>query len=92
MELISILGLLSLGSLVTVGALAGFVAWVCRGHRVDLTNIRLVNTTDEKHRRSAFGPYKVSLKEPGVPTDGAWLDEKPKGEDFYEMAKERSGE
>ncbi len=107
-----VLGLLSLGSLVTVGALAGFVAWICRGHRVDLTSVRLVNVPQEKLRNAAFGPYTITPKDAEPPhnpmsyrAEAEWKDgngdtkrgpftvaTEPKGEDFYEMAKDRSGD
>jgi hypothetical protein len=39
------IGLVAIGALLVVAILVGAVAWVCRGHRVDLTGVRIVVAT-----------------------------------------------
>lgn len=55
------------GALLVVLVAGLAVAWVCRGHRADLTALRLVNVREEKDRRDALGPYRPIEKEPPQP-------------------------
>ena len=75
---------LTTGALLLFGILAGVVGWLCRGHRVDLTQVRAINLWQENDHRASFGPRRIIEK------DRDPKAEKP--EDFFEMAKERDPE
>lgn len=67
-------GLLSMGALAVVLLAFAFLAYLARGHRIDLTNVRAINVWEDLNRRKAFGPWRTIEKEdPRMPEpDGAY--------------------
>lgn len=53
------IGLISIGALATLVALCAFVAYLARGHRIDLTQLRALNVWEDINRRKAFGPWRL---------------------------------
>ena len=75
---------LTTGIVFLFGILAGVVGWLCRGHRVDLTQVRAINVWQENDHRASFGPRRIIEK------DRVVKQEKPR--DFYDEAHERGDE
>ena len=76
METLAFIGVACMGALLVVLAALGFAAYLCRGHRLDLTRLRVVSRYDEERTGRVLGS----------------LGPEPKTPDYYTQSRERGDE